>query len=130
MFINYSVKIEDFAERHYLKNFSKKYKRAWDVTWQAVIEEFKRLDSLFQTSIAEKIVDSKDVMIVKSEFRVAGTKESRKSSGNRCIVAVKKDAKIICILLVYHKTDIGDKNETAKWKMMVRENYPEYKNLF
>jgi len=130
MSINYSVKIEDFAERHYLKSFAKKYKGAWGITWQAVIEEFKRIDSLFQTSIAETIIDSDNIKIVKSEFRVAGTKESRKSSGNRCIAAVQKDIKNICVLLVYHKNDIGAGNETAKWKEIIKENYPEYRNLF
>ena len=129
MSINYSVQVEKYAERHYLKNFSKKYKGAWDITWRAIVSEFKRLDFLFSASIAETIVDSGNIMIVKSEFRVAGTKESRKSSGNRCIVAVHKDVKTVYVLLVYHKNDIGDKNETACWKEIIKENYAEYRGL-
>jgi len=129
MSINYSVQVEKYAERHYLKKFSKKYKSAWDITWRAIVGEFKRLDSLFSTSIAETIVDSENIMIVKSEFRVAGTKESRKASGNRCIIAVRKNTKTVCVLLVYHKNDIGDGNETAHWRGVIKENYTEYRNL-
>jgi hypothetical protein len=114
MFTNYSVQIEDFAERHFLKNFKKKYKSAWDITWRAIIEEFKRIDSLFDTEIAEKIICSDQVDICKTEFRVAGTKEFRKSSGNRCIVAVDKMMPVVHILLVYGKTDLSGKNETAE----------------
>jgi len=129
MSIRYSVIIESFAERHYLKNFVKKYKSAWDITWRAISEELQRFDSLLETSIAETISVSGDLRIAKIEFRVAGTKESRKSSGNRCIVAVHKDRGIICILLIYHKNDLGNGNETAKWKQIVRDNYPEYRQL-
>lgn len=129
MSINYSVKIEDFAERHYIKNFSKKYKGAWDVTWRAIIEEFKRAESLFKTSIAETIINAGNIKIIKTEFRVAGTKESRKSSGNRCIAAIHNDKRIVCVLLVYHKNDIGDRNETARWKQIIKDNYLQYRNL-
>lgn len=129
MSINYSVQIEKYAERHYLKNFLRKYKGTWEISWRAVVGEFKRLDSLFQTSIAEIIIDSENIVIIKSEFRIAGTKESRKSSGNRCIAALHKDTKTVHILLVYHKNDIGGSNETAHWKEIIKENYPEYRDL-
>lgn len=130
MSINLSVIVESFAERHYLKNFKKKYKSAWDITWRAVVEELKRINSLFNTSIAETIVTNANIVIVKMEFRVAGTNESRKSSGNRCIVALHKDTNTVCVLLVYHKNDLGHGNETAKWKQIIKENYPQYKHLF
>ena len=130
MSIKYSVLVESYAERHYLKNFKKKYKGAWDITWRAITEELKRIDSLFQTSIAETIINGGDIKIVKTEFRVAGTNKSRKSSGNRCIVAVRKDMNIVCVLLVYHKNDLGNGNETARWKQAIKENYDQYSHLF
>ena len=129
MSTNYAVIVEQYAERHYIKNFAKKYKGAWNITWRAVTEEFKRMDSLFETSIAETIVTKGQIKICKTEFRVAGTKESRKSSGDRCIVAVNKDSCTVCVLLVYHKNDLGNGNETAAWKNAVRENYPEYQDI-
>lgn len=130
MSIKYSVIVEAYAERHYLKNFNKKYKGAWEMTWRAVFEELKRIDSLFDTSIAETIIDNENIKIVKTEFRIVGTNESRKTSGNRCIVAVHKDTNTVCVLLVYSKTDLGDGNETSKWKQIIKENYKQYSHLF
>ena len=129
MSTNYAVILEKYAERHYVSSFKKKYKGAWDITWNAIAEEFRRMDSLFQTTIAETIVDKGDIKICKTEFRVAKTNESRKTSGNRCIVAVNKSTCMVHVLLVYGKTDISGHNETAEWKNIVRENYPEYASL-
>jgi hypothetical protein len=124
------VIIESYAERHYLKNFKKKYKNAWDVTWKAVEEEFKRVDSLLNTSVAEIIISKNNYKIIKTEFRVAGTKESRKSSGNRCIIALDKKTNVVSVLLVYHKNDLGHGGETAKWQKIIKDNYKKYRDLF
>ncbi|MBU2545090.1 hypothetical protein KKC65_01365 [Patescibacteria group bacterium] len=130
MFTKYAVATEHFAERHFIKNFKKKYKTAWDITWRAMIEEFKRTDALFNTSIVETIIDVDNIKIVKTEFRIAGSKKSRKSSGNRCIVAVHRDIRMVYVLLVYHKNDLGGSNETARWKQIIKENYDQYRDLF
>jgi hypothetical protein len=129
MSIKYSVIISSFAERHYLKNFVKKYKSAWDITWRAISEELQCFDSLLDTSVAEIISKNGDLRIAKIEFRIAGTKESRKSSGNLGIVAVHKDRGLICVLLIYHKNDLGNGNETVSWKQTIKDNYPEYRQL-
>jgi len=126
MSTNYVVIIEKYVERHYIKKFQKKYKSFWDTTWRGIIEELKRFDALLETDIADEIVCANDIFIYKTEFRVAGTKYSRKNSGNRCIIAVYKETREIKILLVYHKDDIGGNNETATWKKIVRENYKSY----
>ena len=130
MSTKYSVIVEHFAKHHFIKKFNKKYKKSWDITWQAIVEQFKRIDSLFDTSIAETIIDSSNIKIVKTEFRIAGTKQSRKSSGNRCIIAVQKDVSIVYVLLVYHKNDLNNGNETAQWKQIIKKNYKQYKDLF
>ena len=130
MSIKYSVIVEHFAERHFIKKFKKKYKKAWDITWQAINEELKRINSLSEASIAEIIIDAGNVKIIKTEFRITGTKQSRKSSGNRCIVAVQKDINMVYVLLIYHKNDLGNGNETAKWKQIIKKNYNQYKDLF
>jgi len=125
----YTVLIEKFAERHYIKSFGKKYGRAWDITLETLVREFQSMEVLFEKSIAETIIDSADVKICKAEFKVAGTKESRHGSGSRCILALHKDKSTVSVLLVYGKTDIGGGKETTAWKNIIRENYPQYRGL-
>jgi len=129
MSIKYSVNIEKYAERHFIKKFEKKYHRAWDITIDTLIREFQSFDILIDKSIAETITETPNIKICKVEFKIAGTNKSRKSSGNRCIVAVHKDVSLVNVLLVYHKNDLGDGNETAKWKQIVKNNYPNYCEL-
>ncbi len=129
MSINYSVSIQLYAEKHFIKKFRKKYKGSWEITWRAICQGLQRFDSLLKTSIAETITECGDIRIAKTEFRVHGTNESKKASGNRCIVAVHKDTYSVNVLLVYHKSDLGKGNETAKWKQIIKNNYPEYSGL-
>jgi len=129
MSIKYFVSIEKYAERHFIKRFEKKYHRAWDITINALIREFKSFDILLSQSIAETITETPSIKICKVEFKIAGTNKSRKSSGNRCIVAVHKDVNLVNVLLVYHKNDLGGGNETAKWKQVVKNNYSDYCGL-
>lgn len=130
MSTKYAIIIEKYAERHFISNFRKKYKGAWDVTWNGMHEEFKRIDALIgETNIVEIITDQSGIKICKTEFRVHGTQESRHASGNRCIIAVHKNTCVINILIVYHKNDLGGSNETSAWKSLIRENYSEYSKL-
>jgi hypothetical protein len=126
----YTVHIEPFAERHFIKSFEKKHKRAWDLTRAALLREFQSFDIILERSIAEAIT-ARDAALVlcKTEFKVAGTCESRHASGNRCIVAVHADNRLVRVLLVYHKNDLGKGPETVAWKKMVKENYPQYSSL-
>ncbi len=129
MSIKYSVSVQPYAEKHFIKKFKKKYNRSWEITWRAISQELQRFDSLLKTSIGKVIIEHDNVRIAKTEFRVHGTNESKKSSGNRCIVAVHKDTYSINVLLVYNKTDIEGGSETAKWKKIIKDNYPEYSEL-
>ena len=130
MSTNYEVAIESFAERHYIRTFAKKYKKAWDFTLSALVREFQSFDVILEKTIAEEITDKNaDVIICKTEFKISGTQESRHGSGNRCIVAKHKNTNKICVLLVYHKNDLGGGNETTNWKRIIKENYPEYSNI-
>lgn len=125
--MEYQVIFEPFTERHYIKSFAKKYKTSWDLTRKFLYEEFRKVDILFFKSIAETIVDSKDIKICKTEFKIAGTEVSRHASGNRCIIAVQKSSAVVRVLLVYSKSDIGGTNETAGWKTVIKDNYPAYR---
>ena len=130
MSTNYEVVIEPFAERHYIRVFAKKHRHHWDITLTALIREFRSFDVILERSIAEEITDrNKDIVICKTEFKISGTQESRHGSGNRCIVAKHKKLNKICVLLVYHKNDLGHGNETQNWKNIIKENYPEYREL-
>lgn len=126
---NYEVIFESFTERHYIRTFAKKYKSAWDITQRIITEEFRQIDLLFLKNTAETITDNQNIKICKTEFKIAGTQESRHGSGNRCIVAIQKDTVKVYVLLVYNKKDLGGGNETANWKNVIKENYPEYRDL-
>lgn len=128
MSTSYTVIVEKFAERHYISKFKKKYKNVWDTTWNAIAEQFKRIESLIGVnSIVEIICDTGDIKICKTEFRIAGPGKSRHASGNRCIIAVQKSSAVVHVLLVYSKGDIGGTNETAGWKAVIKDNYPAYR---
>jgi len=126
----YEIFFEPFVERHFIKTFAKKYKGAWDVTFSSLKEEFTFFDVLFNKSIAETIIDSKEIKICKTEFKISGTQESRHGSGDRCIVAIHKNTNKICVLLVYNKNDLSNSNETAVWKKLIKGNYLEYLDIF
>lgn len=128
---NYSVEVEKFAERHFIAGFKKKYKTAWSTTWKALEEEFKRLDTLIGiNNYVEIIYDCTAFIICKTEFKIAGTQESKHSSGNRCIVAAYKGERVVRVLLVYGKTDVRGSKETAWWQNTVKDNYSGYDNCF
>ncbi len=128
--IKYAVVFEDFAERHFIKNFAKKYKGAWDFTLDTITQEFEKIDILFLKSIAEYITDKgAAIAICKTEFKISGTQESRHASGNRCIAAIHRDDNTVCVLMIYHKNDLGSGNETANWKNIIRENYVQYREI-
>ena len=128
--MKYQVDLGHFAERHFIKDFAKKYKGAWDTTLKGLLLEFTYVDFLFDKSIAETICVSgdNDTKICKTEFKIAGTEVSRHASGNRCIIAVHQSACVVHVLLVYHKGHVGE-NETAKWRLLIKENYSQYAGL-
>ena len=130
MEVNYTVSIEEFAESHYIKNFRKKYKEAWTVTFKSVVEQLERVDMFLQTEKAEIITDTGDIKIVKTKFRVHGTKDSAKTSGNRCIILIDEKIRQVRVLFVYTKTDISGTNETSTWKKILRGNYKDLKDYF
>ena len=127
---NYSVQIEGFAERHFIQSFERKYKDKWSFTLRAISSALARIDNLLLTSKAETICDVGGIRIVKTKFKIAGTNESAKTSGHRCIVAWIPDKQSVSILLIYAKTDIGSKNETSRWQKLIKENYQQYRHLF
>ena len=95
----YSVQINEFAERHFIKSFQKKYKTNWEVTLKAIVYQLERIDKFLLTDKAEIIIDG-EIQIIKTKFRIASSKESAKTSGHRCIVALHTKTKQIFVLLI------------------------------
>ena len=130
MSIKYTVKIEPFAESHYLKKISKKYKKSFLVPWSAFELMLQKFDLMLMRDNTNSVVTVNDnVAICKTEFKIMPN-ESTKSSGNRCIVAQDTLKQEIKILLVYHKSNVQGSNETRWWKQLVKDNYKEYKEYF
>jgi hypothetical protein len=129
MYIKYNVKIEKFSESHYIKKFSKKYKNFWEITLKGILLELERFNNFEKKDGFELISYCHNIFIYKVYFRIAGTKSSKKSSGNRYIISLDKNINEIKILLIYNKNDIKNKNETVVWKKIIRDNYDEYEFL-
>lgn len=130
MCTSYTVFVEPFAKQHYIKKFRRKYKGAWDETLNGLEKSLSSPAYLTTQSGVTKIAEKGGLSVYKVRFRVAKTSQSKRSSGNRYIVAVHADTEEVRILLVYHKSDLGTGNETREWKKIVKKNYPIYTALF
>jgi len=123
----YRVIFEEYAGRHYTKDFEKKYKGAWLTTRKALVSEFRNIDMLINNGRTNPPIhrtSDNTKWIVKHEFVIAGLKESRKTSGRRIIAYVNDAERVVRILLVYHK-DHADKkaSETAWWERTIKSEY-------
>jgi len=127
---NYSVQFEPYTERHYVKNFQKEYLDKWLATERIIIMVCERIDKMLQYNRADLISTSGCYKLVKLDFAVEGTHMSPKASGNRCILFVDEDIRVVKILLVYSKNDISSPNETQKWKAIIKREFSEIASLF
>ena len=126
----YLVQLSDYAKRHYVKRFEKKYPgQQWQFTLKSIVVELERANENIKSKKAETIHVDGARRIVKYYFRVAQTKDSAKSSGNRVIALVDDTKDIVTILLVYSKNEISSPNETTKWQSEVRDNFPGLRDL-
>ncbi len=115
MSTKYTVIIRDFAQRHFIDEFEKKHKKAWQITWTAYAVMLSNIEELLKTTKAEKICSNRHEHIVKCEFAIAGRGESPHASGNRMIAYMNSETHVCEILLVYGKTNISGNHETAWW---------------
>ena len=127
---NFRVQFEPFAERHYINKLQKAYKDKWLATERTIITVCERIDNMLQYNRADLISVSGCYKLVKLDFAVEGTRMSPKASGNRCILFVDEETRLVRILLVYSKNEISSPNETQKWKNIIREEYGEIAKLF
>ena len=68
--------------------------------------------------------------LVKLDFAIDGMHESPKSSGNRCVLFIDEELRLVKILLVYSKNEISPPNETQKWKRIIKDVYKDIGKLF
>jgi len=106
-----TVKFDNYAERHFLKRFKKDYKgKQWDITEDSIEQDLSRIkmrtSDLQMTQQVDELWHNGNFWIFKYDFRVAQTKESTKSSGNRCIVFLDNANNKMLILIIYGKGDI------------------------
>ncbi len=127
---NYSCSWSKYAERHYAKVFSKRYKNAWQTTRDDITDVCRRIDSMLMYKRADLIFDTGLQKIVKLDFAVEGTRVSPKASGNRCILFVDEEQRHVEVLMAYSKNEIGPPNETAKWKAVVKAEHGEIAAIF
>lgn len=126
----YKVSVCDYAKRHYMEAFEKKYWAAWEKTFKIIENMLRRIDELLKTSKATKIHICKKWYIAKCEFKIAWSNESAKTSWNRIIIYVDTDILEVKILLIYTKTDIKGNNETAWREKEIKNNFKEIYLLF
>ena len=107
----FTVEFGDYAKRHYLKRFEKEYiGKQWDITVESIVQDLARIkasDSDLQKSQqVDELWHKDNYWVFKYDFRVAQTKESTKSSGNRCIAFLDNATNKIIILIIYGKGDL------------------------
>ncbi len=85
---------------------------------------------MLEYSRADLISTSGGLKLVKLDFAVEGTRVSPKSAGNRCILVVDEDIRSVRVLMIYSKNDISEPNETAKWKAVIKAEFPEIGRSF
>lgn len=126
----YLVRLSEYAKRHYVKAFEKRYaKKQWEVTLSSIVAEMARVEENIRYKKAETIHSGDNQRIIKYYFRVAQTQDSAKRSGNRVIALIDDIDKVVTILLLYSKNEITTPNETAKWQKQVKDNFPGLRHL-
>lgn len=117
--------------KFYKKNFQKKYKALWSVTFDSLEQLCKRIDSVYVLEQCDEIKSDGPKKLLKIDFAIAKTGQSPKTSGCRLIAVSNDDLLQVEMLIVYHKSDIEhiNKNETLAWKSLVSDLYPEHRNL-
>ena len=128
---NFEVIFSNYSQRHYCKDFIKKYKpRQWIETKKTIIAVLERAHSFQERNLIDLLSFNQEVErgIFKLDFRVAGTKESPKTSGNRVIFNLCNLTAKIEILIVYNKNNCDKKQSETQWIFnQIKENFPEYK---
>lgn len=130
-FVLFNIVYSDFAKNHFLKEFMKKYKgKQWERTESSFFEDLKRLrvanNKTQHTGQIDELKYVDGYWLFKYDFRIAGTNESPKSSGNRIVGYIDNAHNKIIILFLYAKTDLPkNQGETVFIVNTIKQNFPE-----
>ncbi len=127
---NYRVEWDEYTKRHYAKVFQKKYRDEWAPTVRDITSVCERIDNMLQYDRADLICAQNEYKLVKLDFAIEGSRISPKSSGNRCILFIDENKRLVRVLLVYSKNEICVPNETQKWKTVVKEQFSDIGKIF
>lgn len=84
-----------------------------------------------QSSQIDQLKHKDEYWLFKYDFRIAGTNQSTRSSGNRIVGFITNNENTLEILLIYNKTDLPkNKKETQYIEDTISENYQEILALF
>ncbi len=126
----YSVLVCEYAKKHFIKSFEKKYKSVWNKTFETIENMLSRIEIFSKTSKVNKIHMCDSWYIAKCEFNIEWIRISTHASWNRIIVYVNELTLEVKILLIYAKTDVAWTNETTWWEQEVKNNHKEIADLF
>jgi len=131
----FAVEFSDYAKHHYLKRFEKDYRgRQWDITVESIFQDMARIKTsdsdLQKTQQVDELWHKDDYWIFKYDFRVALTKDSTKSSGNRCVAFLDNTSNKITILMIFGKGDLPKNiGEQAYIEQTLNKQFRDYLSL-
>ena len=134
MFISngdFRVIFSPYAEKHFCKDFGKKYRgKPWVETRRTIVATLERAAAFQSTDLIDVLRFSHEnhAGIFKLDFRVAGTNVSPKGSGNRVIFSLSNVTSEVIILLVYAKTHCDKRHSETQWALeQVKSAFSEWK---
>lgn len=128
----YGVRYADYAKRNYLKQLQKDNPgKRWEITEDGMFEDLTRISytdqDLQQTQQVDELWHKDDYWIFKYDFRIAGSKESTKNAGNRCIIFLDNDKKTLEILMIFHHKYLPKNTGEAQYiRRVLEQNFKEY----
>ena len=131
----FTVEFSDYGKLHYLKRFEKSYRgKQWDITVESIFQDMSRIKTcdsdLQKTQQVDELWQKDSYWIFKYDFRVAQTKDSTKSSGNRCVAFLDNIASKITILIILGKGDLPKNiGEQAFIEKTLCEEFRDYLSL-
>ena len=129
------VQFSDYARHHFLKRFEKDYKgKQWNVTVESILQDMARIkvcdSDLQKTQQVDELWHKGSYWVFKYDFRVAQTRDSTKSSGNRCVAFLDNAVDKIEILMIYGKGDLPKNiGEQAFIEQTLNENFKDSLSL-
>lgn len=107
---DYRVVVSPYAERHYIKQFSKAYRgKRWEVTLSSIKQDLRRVHAMQTTQQVDELKRGSGCILIKYDFTIAQSGVSPKASGNRCIVFLDIENHLQTVLLAYGKGDLPKK---------------------